>query len=192
MEPGNYFNNSNPETEEPKPLHGAERMAVEPSQRDRAKKARYRKFLKIRTLVFGVLAVVFLVIGLPLVIVFKDTRGHAAWALGLLVSIIGGACTLIFLIYLPVFMRVMATRSQTAIYQPRTAEALHESPYPRQVEIPDIPSRPLTATNPNYNPNTDPLLRNPVPETIPTAPLLPPLPTEEPPRYDYIQREHQQ
>lgn len=75
MEPGNYFNNPNPESDEPKPIHGAERMAIEPSQRDRTKKSEYRKFLKIRTLVFGALAVVFLLIGLPLVIVFKEKRG---------------------------------------------------------------------------------------------------------------------
>ncbi|KAM3176936.1 hypothetical protein ACTXT7_005520 [Hymenolepis weldensis] len=87
----------------------------------------------------------------------------------------------------------MAVRSEIAAFQPRTAEALKESPYPRREEAPDMPSRPLTATNPHYNPAADPLLRSSVPEVNPSAPPLPlpPLPTEEPPRYDYIQREHQ-
>ena len=49
---------------------------------------------------------------------------RAVWVFGLLLSILGGVCTLIFLIYLPIFMRVMATRSETAVYRPRTADAL--------------------------------------------------------------------
>lgn len=75
MEPGNYFNNTNPNAEEPKPLRGTVRMQVEPSLRDRSKRSEYRKFLKIRTVVFGTSAILFLVVGLPLALTFKDTRG---------------------------------------------------------------------------------------------------------------------
>ncbi|VDL33706.1 unnamed protein product [Hymenolepis diminuta] len=58
----------------------------------------------------------------------------------------------------------MAVRSEIAAFQPRTAEALKESPYPRREEALDVSSRPLTATNPHYNPAADPLLRSAVPE----------------------------
>lgn len=40
--------------------------------------------------------------------------------------VLSAVCALIFLIYLPIFMRVMATRSDTAAYHPRTAEALKD------------------------------------------------------------------
>ena len=77
---------------------------------------------------------------------------------------------------------------------------LLQSPYPRQSDIQSPSSsvvneqseRPVTATNPNYNPSQDPLLQCVMPELPPSAPPLPPLPVEDPPRYDYIQRDQHQ
>ncbi|CDS36375.1 Beta tubulin autoregulation binding site [Echinococcus multilocularis] len=188
MGPGYYSSNTSTNGEELKPLRGIVQMEVGPSHRDRIKQSEYRKFLKIRTIIFGIVAFVFFVVGLPLVLYSKETRGRVIWAIGLMSLVLGGVCALIFFIYLPIFMRVMATRSETAAYHPRTAEALRDSPYPRQTDIAvpsiaDQPSlRPLTAINPNYNPSEDPLLQSGPPAT-------PPLPIEEPPRYDYIQRD---
>ncbi|KAL5969319.1 hypothetical protein TSMEX_002961 [Taenia solium] len=197
MGPGNYFNNTNTSEDEPKLLRGTVQMEVGPSHRDQIKRSEYRKFLKIRTVVFGILAFAFSVVGLPLVICFKEAVGCAIWAIGLISLVLSSVCALIFLIYLPIFMRVMATRSDTAAYHPRTAEALKDSPYPRQTDIAspstsDQPlSRRMTATNPGYDPAEDPLLRSSPSELAPSAPTIPPLPTEEPPRYDYIQRDQQ-
>ncbi|KAL5104081.1 hypothetical protein TcWFU_003715 [Taenia crassiceps] len=170
-------------------------MEVSPSRRDRIKQSEYRKFLKIRTIVFGILAFAFFAVGLPLVICFKEAQGRAIWAIGLMSLVLSTVCALIFLIYLPIFMRVMATRSDTAVYHPRTAEALKDSPYPRQTDVESpstsgqLSSRRLVATNPNYDPNGDPFLQSRPQEPAPFAPTIPPLPTEEPPRYDYIQRD---
>ncbi|EUB58517.1 Protein argonaute-2 [Echinococcus granulosus] len=165
MGPGNYSSNTSTNGEELKPLRGIVQMEVGPSHRDRIKQSEYRKFLKIRTIVFGIVAFVFFVVGLPLVLCSKETGGRVIWATGLMSLVLGGVCALIFFIYLPIFMRVMATRSETAAYHPRTAEALRDSPYPRQTDIavPSIAdqpsSRPLTAINPNYDPSEDPLLQ---------------------------------
>ncbi|VDK38029.1 unnamed protein product [Taenia asiatica] len=126
MGPGNYFSNTNASEDEPKPLRGTVQMEVGPSHRDQIKRSEYRKFLKIRTIVFGILASVFSVVGLTLVICFKGAVGCAIWAIGLISLVLSAVCALIFLIYLPIFMRVMATRSDTAAYHPRTAEALKD------------------------------------------------------------------
>uniref|UniRef100_A0A5K3FJC8 Uncharacterized protein n=1 Tax=Mesocestoides corti TaxID=53468 RepID=A0A5K3FJC8_MESCO len=200
MEPGNYLNahiNENVNLDNSRILSGTSRLGTEPSRRDVIKRSEYRKFLKIRTIVFGSLAAGFLTVGLTLIFVFQNTKtSRELWVVGLLSSILGGVCAFIFVIYLPVFMRVMASRSETVAYQSRPADALKNSTYPRQVDV-DIVARPPatesscppTATNPHYHTATDPHIRHEIPSVLPSAPMPPLPPTEDPPRYDYIQRE---
>ncbi len=47
-------------------LPGTTTMQTEPLARDVEKRARYRKFLKVRTMVFGALALCFVVVGAPM------------------------------------------------------------------------------------------------------------------------------
>lgn len=51
----------------------ASQMETRPLPRDLEKRVRFRKFLKVRTMVFGVVAVTLLPIGLPLAIAFRGT-----------------------------------------------------------------------------------------------------------------------
>ncbi|VDK37027.1 unnamed protein product [Taenia asiatica] len=65
------------DTEVPRPkyLHNVDHLPTSPTREEEVKRTRYRKFLKIRTLVFFTLAICFLALGIFLLIRYKQPDG---------------------------------------------------------------------------------------------------------------------
>ncbi|EUB56458.1 hypothetical protein EGR_08680 [Echinococcus granulosus] len=153
------------DTEVPRPkyLHNVQHLPTSPSRDEEAKRTRYRKFLKIRTLVFFALAVCFLSLGIFLLVRYNQPNGltyQAAillvlynddtWAstgssvarsCGILFTVLGVAFAITTSVYCPTFIKLIASRSGSVIYHPKSAEALTKMRYPRhKVEkMPPIP-----------------------------------------------------
>lgn len=63
------------EVPRPKYLRNVDHLPTSPTREEEVKRTRYRKFLKIRTLVFFALAICFLALGIFLLIRYKQPEG---------------------------------------------------------------------------------------------------------------------
>ncbi|CDS36430.1 metacestode specific membrane protein 1 [Echinococcus multilocularis] len=139
----------------PKYLHNVQHLPTSPSRDEEAKRTRYRKFLKIRTLVFFVLVVCFLSLGIFLLVRYNQPNGSSvARSCGILFTVLGVAFAITTSVYCPTFIKLIASRSGSVVYHPKSAEALTKMRYPRhKVEkMPPIPPPMATTELPRVLP----------------------------------------
>ncbi|KAM7534233.1 hypothetical protein Aperf_G00000108091 [Anoplocephala perfoliata] len=117
----------------PKCLRNVGPLPISPTREEEAKRSQYRKFLKIRTLVFCVLAVGFFSLGTFLIVRYSGPTGSSvARACGILFTVFGIAFFIITAVYCPTFTKLVSSRSASVAYHPKSAEALTKLHYPRQ------------------------------------------------------------
>ncbi|VDM33280.1 unnamed protein product [Hydatigera taeniaeformis] len=136
------------DTEVPRPkyLRSVEHLPISPTRDEEAKRNRYRKFLKIRTLVFFVLAVCFLSLGIFLLVRYHQPDGSSIGrSCGILFTVLGASFAIITSIYCPTFIKLLSSRSGSVVYHPKSAEALTKMKYPRHnfEKTPSLPPPPM-------------------------------------------------
>ncbi|KAL5966166.1 hypothetical protein TSMEX_006095 [Taenia solium] len=166
------------DTEVPRPkyLHNVDHLPTSPTREEEVKRTRYRKFLKIRTLVFFTLAICFLALGIFLLIRYKQPDGSSvARSCGILFTVLGAAFAIITSVYCPTFIKLVSSRSGSVVYHPKSAEALTKMKYPRHEmeRMPSIPPSMAAMGLPRVLPPAPPFLMS-----VSVEPSAPPPYTE--------------
>ncbi|VDD80278.1 unnamed protein product [Mesocestoides corti] len=110
------------------------RLPTAPTSEDVMKSDKFRKKVKILSIILTILTVFILAIGIYLVAdVGRSNAGLEILGCVMIVLGLGLLASLVFSASL--FLRLVSSFSETKIYRPKSADALQLKPYPRQTDV---------------------------------------------------------